>query len=220
MSIENRSLIEDFENDQNPIFVIYGTPSRFEDVISGFHHHFRRNSENLYLPLDMGIAKCGTQEDTIFEIIHQLADQCVTKIPDPEEAASLSKSLSSFRKANREKVDDPPDIRLGLFMGFAEFVFYPKLQLLFRTKQRNIIGFERFEEVVEWSSKIHNFILDSLLKKLKGIHLRFVLFVERDSQPSLFYGSNQEDTRENITFYKLTEIVGDREENGGYLNYL
>lgn len=209
----------EFEKDAAPIFVAYGLDPHFEEVIHNFHIRFDTSEEDLYLSLNMGKAKCDTQEDTIFEIIHQLAELCIPKISNAKDADALLKQLPAFRKAHREKGDNQPENQLWRFASFAEFVVYPPLQELFRTKHRNIIGFVGFEEVAEWSTAIYKFILDSLLRHITGVKLRFVIFVRSDKRPMLnfFYGSNQEDARAKISF---CPFVNDTGEDGGYMNYL
>ncbi len=200
------SLIEDFEKDRNPIFVIYGASSHFEDVISSFHHRFQKNGDDLYLPLDMKAAKCSTLVETIFEIVQQLGYQLIEKIPESDKKNQLYRTLCLFQKLNRETRDCDLDVKLAKFVPFAEYSFYPTLEAICRKNQGIIGSFEGFEEVVQWGSAIRNFILDSLLRKLAAVDLRFVLFVQSDDQPRLFYGSDEENTRKKVTFHKCSDI--------------
>jgi hypothetical protein len=198
------SVIKYFEEDTHPIFVVYGTPPYFTEVIDGFRDHFQRRPEDLYFFLDMEMNKRNTPGETFFEIVRQIIDLLLDTILDPEEQIRLLQPFRMLTNLKEKTRTYEPDEQLAEFVRFTYYSCYPTLGEVFcNRKQLIIIEFKRFETVVEWGKKIHNYILDSLLKNTEGGNLRFILFVQSDTKPSLFYGSDEESSRKKVTFHKL-----------------
>ena len=210
-------LIQIFEKDQSPIFVIYGASQDFKDAINTFGSHFQTREEHLFLSLDMEHEKRDTPGETLFEIVQQLIDSLIDNAFDAEEKVELFETFRMLEKLKKRTREYEAEDKLAEFMGFAESICYPILGNVFvRRNQSFIIEFTRFEEVSEWGIKIRNFILDRLLEKAAGLNLRFVLFVKSNDRPTLFYGSNQEGMAKRVTFYKLAGTNGDNNGNGEY----
>lgn len=199
-------VIKHFEESKEPIFVVYGTAPYFPEVSSSFRDHFQRCPEDLYFFLDMGLNKRETPGETFFEIVRQIVDLLLDKTPDPDEQSRLFQPFRMLTNLKEKTRTYEPDEQLAEFVRFTYYSCYPTLGELFcKRKQLIIFEFKRFETVVEWGRKIHNYILDSLLKNSRKGNLRFVLFVQNDNKPSLFYGSDEESSRERVAFHKLEE---------------
>lgn len=205
-SVSLPPLIETFESDQRPIFVVYGCGSGFPAVVEEFVEWLQTAAAYLYLPINMKAEKRENPGDTLFEVIHQIIDTLLDKAHSNEEQFQLFqvfRMLENLKKRTREA--DPED-KLAEFMGFAESVCYPNLtEILGRRDQPCMIGLTHFEHVAEWGSKIRNFLVDRLLRRSSGHRLRFVLFVQTPEPPVLFYGSNQEGSEKQVSFHKLAE---------------
>ncbi len=197
-------IIEQFEQDTRPIFVVYGADLHFTDVIESFRQHFQKRPEDLYFFLDMGVNKRDTPGETFFEIVRQIVDLLLDKFPDPDEQTRLFQPFRMLTNLKEKTRSYEPDEQLAEFVRFTYYSCYPTLGEVFsKRKQLIVIEFKRFETVVEWGRKIHNYILDSLLKTSEGANLRFVLFVQSNKKPRLFYGSDEEGSRDKVTFYKI-----------------
>lgn len=200
-------IIQQFETTTSPIFVVYGTVPYFTELISGFRVHFQElQEEQLYLFLDMAQKKRDTPGETFFEVVRKIIDLLLDKIPDAETQTLLVqpfRMLTNLREKTREYDSDD---QLAEFVRFTDYSCYPILaEVIGKEKQLTIIEFKSFEKIVEWGKKFHNYILDSLLKNSAGGNLRFVIFVQSEKKPSLFYGSDEESSRERVTFFKLEE---------------
>lgn len=195
-----KPVIKAFGNNTRPIFVIYGIVPYFEEIINGFREHFQESEKVIYLVLNMEIAKHNTLAETLLEIVQQLVSQLIQRISESEQKNKLYEmfyKLHHLRERIESKIYEPED-KLGEFVSFAESQFYPILKAICKRDQKIIIGCERFEKVAQQGSKIRNFFLEKFVEEFW-----FVLFFEADDKPSLYYGSNEEHTLENITFYKL-----------------
>lgn len=212
-TIEERTLCQEspaypvithFEEDKKPIFVVYGHVPYFPDVINGFRHHFQQQAAGFYFPLDMAKNKRETPGETFFEIVRQIVDLLLDRLPDPEEQRRLFSSFRLLTNLKEKTRRYEPDEQLAEFVRFSSYSCYPIVGKMFsQHKHFIIIEFKRFETVINWSRKIHNYILDGLLQSSKGGNLRFVLFVQSDQKPSLFYGSDEESSRDNVAFHQL-----------------
>lgn len=197
-------IIRQFEADTHPIFVVYGTAPCFPRVINDFRDHFQRRPEQLYFFLDMGLNKRETPGETFFEIVRQMVDALLDALSDPDEQTQLFQPFRMLTNLKERTRMYDPDDQLAEFVRFTYYACYPTLGQVFAKRNRLvIIEFQRFETVVEWGKKIHNYILDSLLTNTGSQKLRFVLFVQSNTKPSLFYGSDEESSRQKVTFYKL-----------------
>ncbi|GAK59641.1 hypothetical protein U27_06626 [Candidatus Vecturithrix granuli] len=136
--------------------------------------------------------------------MRQIVDLLLDRFPDPEEQQRLFPSFRMLTNLKEKTRTYEPDEQLAEFVRFTYYSCYPTLGEMFsRRKHYVIIEFKGFECVVDWGRKIHNYILDSLLQSSKGGNLRFVLFVQNDRKPSLFYGSDEESSRNKVTFHHL-----------------
>lgn len=213
-TIEERTLCQEspaypvithFDEEKKPIFVVYGNAPYFPDVINGFRHHFQQHPEGLYFFLDMGMNKRDTPGETFFEIVRQIVDLLLDRFPDPEEQRRLFSPFRMLTNLKEKTRSYEPDEQLAEFVRFTSYSCYPILGEVFsQCNHFIIIEFKGFETVVDWGRKIHNYILDSLLQSSEGVNLRFVLFVQSDKKPSLFYGSDEESSRDKVTFHQLT----------------
>ena len=213
-----RPVIKRFREDAHPIFVVYGAPPNFKEVLSGFRDHFQGAAAYLYLSVDMGLKKRETPGETCFEIVRQLVDSLIDTTTDPNGKGQLLETFRLLVNVKEKTQAYAPEDKLAEFVRYAEFSCYPALgTVLSNRKDPIIIEFRQFEKVAVWGPKIHNFIFESLLNTLAGVDLRFVLFVQSPQKPSLFYGSNEEGGREWVTFYKLegpeSEDASEREYN-------
>ena len=195
-----KPVIKAFEEDKNQIFVVYGIELSFEDIIGCFRKHFQGRKGITYLVLNMEDIKCNTRAEIIFEIIQKLGDQFTPKISGSYVKGTLH-MLQILRERTKTRGDEA---QLDVFMHFTEFMFYPELMKSLGGKNRSIIiEFEQFERVAKWGKEIRNYILEKLLKKVKGVNFRFVLFVQSPDRPRLYYGSAEEYI-DNVTFYKIS----------------
>jgi len=151
----------------------------------------------------MEAEKRETPGDTLFEVMHQILDLLLDKVHRNEEQLQLFQVFRMLENLKKRTYQSDPEDKLAEFMGFAESVCYPNLiDILSRREQTCMIGLTRFEHVMEWGSKIRNFLVDRLLKRSVQGQLRFVLFAQTAEQPALFYGSNKEGSEKQVTFYK------------------
>lgn len=212
-----KTLIETFQNNQRPIFVVYGTTPDFQTVIEGFIGQLQTMEDQLYLPINMAREKRENPGETLFEVMHQIVDTLIDKASSTEEQFQLFQVFRMLENLKKQTRESDPEDKLAEFMGFAESVCYPNLvEVLSRREQACIIGLIRFEHVIEWSSKIRNFLVDRILKRSPGGYLRFILFSQSIEQPSLFYGSNKEGSEKQVTFHKLNECLTNTDEDAEY----
>jgi hypothetical protein len=199
-------IIAHFESVATPIFVVYGESSQFPELIQLFRDHYAECPDTLDLFLDMGMNKRETPGKTFFEIVRQIVDFLLDKVPDPEAQSQLFQPFRMLTNLKEKTRTYDPDDQLAEFVRFTYYSCYPILGEVFtKRNQLIIIEFKGFETVAEWGKKIHNYILDSLLERAGGQNLRFVLFVQSTKKPSLFYGSDEESSRKKVTFHKLED---------------
>ena len=199
------SIAQTFKEEKNkPIFAVYGSLPGVEEIVSGFQEDIQGEKEFLYLSLDIGNEKYETPEGALFALLQHLIDVLIDKIPESDENAQL---LSQFRllwNIRKSVRDSESEEQLAEFVRFTEFSCYPVLQEILRKRHQPVlIEFFQFEKIAIWGTIVYNFLLDNILQALEGINLRFVLFVNEDNKPRLFYGSNEESTKEKMFFYKL-----------------
>ncbi len=212
-----KALIQRFEEDQKPIFVMYSIASDFQETIRECEQIFQAAANRLYLSVNMETEKRETPGDTLFEVMHQILDLLLDKARDNEEQFQLFQMFRMLENLKKRTYESDPEDKLAEFMGFAESVCYPNLiEILSRREQMCIIGLTRFEHVMEWGSKIRNFLVDRLLKRSVGGQLRFLLFARSAEQPALFYGSDKEGSEKQVTFYNVHERLKDEEQETEY----
>ncbi len=198
-------IISNFEEDFKPFFVVYGSASGFDRIMHDFCTHFQKKENTLYLALDMKTIQANTLAQTLFEIAQQLGEQLVKILPATREKRELDKTLSILQSIKKVTKDHEHEKRLANFIVFTDLKFHPIFHNGCKEFQSIVIGFEGFEIVSELGSKIRNYLLDRLLRELRGVNLRFVFFVHDNDKPRLFYGSNEEMIREQIAFINLTK---------------
>ncbi len=198
-------VIQTFETDRRPIFVLYGDDSNFEEIRRDLRDYLQTCEKMLYLSLD--IEQYEVPEKTCFEVVQQLINSLLDTIPEADEDSRLSsifRMLWNLRKKIREC---DTDVQLAEFIRFTQCSCYPTLRhTLYKNDQPVVIGLDQFENVAVWAHKMYNFILEDLLDALEGVPLRFVLFVRGTQKPSLFYGSNEESAQKRVLFYKIIEL--------------
>lgn len=215
--VQAKTLIQRFEEDQNPIFVIYSIAPDFQEIVQECEQIFQATADRLYLSVNMEAEKRENPGDTLFEVMHQILDLLLDKACSNEEQFQLFQVFRMLENLKKRTYESDPEDKLAEFMGFAESVCYPNLiEILSRREQTCIIGLTHFEHVMEWGSKIRNFLVDRLLKRSVQGHLRFVLFARSAEQPTLFYGSNQEGSEKQVTFHQLKEGRNNGEEDSNY----
>ena len=212
-----KTLVQRFEEDQKPIFVIYSIASDFQEIVQECEQIFQAMADRLYLSVNMKAEKRESPGDTLFEVMHQILDVLLDKARSNEEQFQLFQVFRMLENLKKRTYEFDPEDKLAEFMGFAESVCYPNLvEVLGRREQTCTIGLTHFEHVMEWGSKIRNFLVDRLLKRSSGNHLRFILFAQSAEQPALFYGSNQEGSEKQVTFHQLNEGLTHGEEEAEY----
>ena len=203
------SVVHTFEQDIRPIFVLYGDDSNVEDIMSGFQTYLRECERILYLPLNMEQGKHDTPEETYFEVVQQLLNALLDVITDHDDQTRLSSLFRMIWNVRKNTSNHEGERQLAEFIRFTQHACYPILHRTFcHTQHTIVIGLEQFEHVAMWSSKLYNVILENFLGTLTEIPLRFVLFVRSEQKPDLFYGSNEEGSKERVVFYKVPMIDG------------
>ncbi|GAK60160.1 hypothetical protein U27_00051 [Candidatus Vecturithrix granuli] len=204
--VQAKKLLQRFEEDQNLIFVIYSIAPDFQEIVRECEQIFQAAANRLYLSVNMEAEKRETPGDTLFEVMHQILDLLLDKVHHNEDQLQLFQMFRMLENLKKRTYESDPEDKLAEFMGFAESVCYPNLiEILSRREQTCIIGLTRFEHVMEWGSKIRNFLVDRLLKRSMQGQLRFIVFARSAEQPTLFYGSNKEGSERQVTFHKLNE---------------
>ena len=181
-------------------------PPHSPNLSESSENTFRKQQERtLYLFLDMAQKKRDTPGETFFEVVRKIIDLLLEKIPDPETQMQLVRPfrmLTNLREQTREYEHED---QLAEFVRFTDYSCYPVLgRVLESPPHLTIIEFKGFEHVVAWGRKFHNYLFDSLLKNAGENRLRFVIFVQSDQKPRLFYGSDEESSRDKVSFYRLS----------------
>ena len=213
-----KNAITVFENDTNPIFVIYGDVSYFPELISEFRTYLQKDEQCFYITLDMEIAKRDTLADTCLEIFQQLIYwyRYIEQVLHPDEEAQIPQVWKRLKKLKEYSEKYEPAHKLAEIVRFVGMELYPPIKNI--SKRSNfLIELNRFEYVIQHGVAIRDIILEELLLNEVESSLRFVIFAKYSSEPPLYKGSNKEATLENITFHNLqgTDIPDNEQEKFG-----
>ena len=99
-----KTLVQRFEEDQKPIFVIYSIASDFQEIVQECEQIFQAMADRLYLSVNMKAEKRESPGDTLFEVMHQILDVLLDKARSNEEQFQLFqvfRMLENLKKRTR-----------------------------------------------------------------------------------------------------------------------
>ncbi len=201
------SVIQAFENNSKPVFVVYGAVPHFERIITDFRMYCQNREDALYLPLDMELAKRDSLAETLFEILQQIGYWVgfIAKITDSEKKFQIDETLQTlhhFKKhlSNSQSLEEN---QLVEFVRFSDSCFFPALKKFLSQDQKIILEYTRFEQIAKWSKQMWRYIFDPLINKLKETELRCIIFTNSIDEPRLYSGSSKKAASDIITFHKI-----------------
>ncbi len=99
-----KALIQRFEEDQKPIFVMYSIASDFQETIRECEQIFRRPPIACIF-VNMETEKRETPGDTLFEVMHQILDLLLDKARDNEEQFQLFQMFRMLENLKNEPMN-------------------------------------------------------------------------------------------------------------------
>ena len=186
-----------------PIIVIWGNVPFFQGIANGLAQNLTTHKRGLYLGINMKETKQDTVEETFFKLVQLLGDNILQKVPGAENVAPLYKALYRLQQTQKEVEQAEPSTRLNKLLEYCERDIYPAFREALRGQNQVIISLEHFDSVLEWRVKIRRFVLDVLLKNMRDLNVKWLLLARASKEMSLHYGSDRENSSEDILVYEL-----------------